>query len=165
MPVKLDPNEVCPFWLAADKDKPIEQRRVFDCIAGNRRIRKQHAALLEKASDFRKEQFRLNDEKKYAEANVAKQQFFDTILEALFLGVVGWNIADVKFDKSGDAMDEILRDDDELIELARDWTLAGKLTDDDQKNSQSPQPTGAEKSAPDAVAGNSVKPSTTPTNL
>ncbi|MGC4033692.1 MAG: hypothetical protein QM754_18560 [Tepidisphaeraceae bacterium] len=164
MAVKLDPNETCKFWLAADKDKKPEDRRIFTCIAGNRRIRKQHEALLEKAVNFRIDQFRLIDQRKFEEAKVAHQSRLKTLEEAIFLGVTGWNIADVPFEKSIDAMDEILRDDDELIELARDWPLAGKLTEDDLKNSPSPQDTGAEKSAPDAVAENSVKPSTTPTN-
>ena len=162
MAVVLDPQETRPFWLASDADKPIATRPVFECIAGNRRIRRQHASVMDKAQSLRLEYFRLKEHGTPEEASAAEERFWAVIAEALFIGVVGWKNINKPFEKTLDAIGEVVETDADLIELARDWPIAGKLTDDDLKNSPSPRPTGAESSAPNAVA-ETATPTKTPT--
>jgi hypothetical protein len=161
----LDPDEVQKFWLASDANKPIESRPIFHVRTANRRLRNRHGSLRSQAAKHEAEALKAreaNDVDGVERATAAKEKL---LIEMALMGVIGVEKAARKaFEATAEWLDEVLADNSDLQDLACNWPDAASITEADVKNSSSPLPSDAEKSATTAAAENALM-SPAPTNL
>lgn len=148
MPMASDPNATTEYWLAIDKDKPIESRPVFLVKFMTVREHERVETLIQKAF----------------EAPGTKQGNIDCyklLCEAIAVGVVGWrNMTDaegkaVAFEATGAKLEEAVArvrlTQREIWELVRGYPRSVSLAADDFFLSVSPAASAGAASAPAAA--------------